>query len=415
MEILQLQDYNISTKKAGYRGPTTYMEQEVAPWNHPTSVANIILNWLKHTYMFGVQILAPPGHGKTKLATVIAHHVHQLDPNFEITWAGAYEFTHQEGFFKGLAKKPQFIIFDDITGALKQMSGKEVEANFEALTKVRWYLDPAQGKIPVVIVTTSHYSKNMEKQIRAQLGMTIFCGFGIEEKSNIDTFADKNGRAYSVLDGYGKLYDQMFNEHEFYLRMPSGKKNKYLTDKPFRCACMLAYSNAQYILFSDQDVCEKCSKKDYKKFIEPELILDKIKTFLTNQRSDRGWEEALKQALIKRGYSRIMDKNGAAVLDFIEHDLLSEYTTDYEKLVDLFWSKHKHKAPPKKVYHRRKRAEQIKQELEKVAVRVPLEATVMDTSDFDPKDPFNEEHNDLDKEFDLEPETDDFSSNQINN
>jgi len=405
MEITQLQDHKVETALArggGYRGTTTYMGEEVAAWNHPTSVANIILNWLKHTYMFGVQILAPPGHGKTKLATVIAHHIHELDPNFEVTWAEAYEFTHQEAFFKSLPKKPQVIIFDDITGALKQMSGKEIEGNFEALTKVRWYLDPVEGKIPVVIITTSHYSKNMEKQIRAQLGMTIFCGFGIEEKSNIDTFADKGGRAYATLDGYGKLYDQMFNEHQFYLKMPSGKKNTYITDKPFRCACMLAYSNAQYILFSDKDCCEKCVKKEYKKYIPPEIIFEKIKGFLLTQRSDKAWDEALKFALIKRGFTRILSKDAGAILDFIEQDLLTIYTTDYDKLVDHYWIKHKHKQPPKSVYHRRKRSEETRKELEAIAIKIPITKNDTPDKDIDPTDPFGENFDDDFEEFNVD-------------
>lgn len=395
----QLQVFKGSNFKTGYRGPTTYMGNEVAPWNHPTSIANIALNTVKHTYMFGIQILAPPGHGKSTLAAVVSHHVHQEDPNYDVLWAGGYEFTHQEEFFKGLAKRPHVIIFDDITGVLKQMSGKEVEANFEALTKVRWYLDPATGKIPVIIITTSHYSKNLEKQIRAQLGMTIFCGFGIEEQSNIDTFTKKGSRAYSTLEQYGRISDVMFNQHEFILPLASGKKITYKTDNPFRCACRLSYSDAQMILFSDKDMCEKCSKHQYKKYLDPHLVFEKIKTFIPTLRYSIQWSEALKHALVKRGVISILDPNAAAIMDFIEHDLLTTYTTDLDKLAEIYWIEFKKKKMPKKVYHRKKQASQVMADLEKHAVRIPIEETKLEPVHIDPNDPFSERTNELDKEF----------------
>lgn len=392
----QLQEFKGTGQKLGYRGPTTYMGREIAPWNHPTSIANIVLNTVKHTFMFGIQILAPPGHGKSTLASVVAHHIHLESPDYDVIWAGAYEFTHQEEFFKGLSKKPHVIVFDDITGALKQMSGKEIEANFEALTKVRWYLDPATGKIPVVIITTSHYSKNLEKQIRTQLGMTIFCGFGIEEQSNIDTFTKKGSRAFQTLESYGRISDSMFKDHEFTLPLPSGRKIKYPTDDPFRCACRLSYSDAQMVLFSDKDMCEQCSKTQYKKVLDPHVVFEKIKNFIPTLQSNRAWDEALGHALVKRGVSKILEPKAAAILDFIEHDLLTNFTTDLDKLAEIYWTEYKKKAMPKKVYHRRKRSNQVLSELEGMAVKVPIEPT---KTEINPTDPFNEKENDLDSEF----------------
>lgn len=393
----QLQVYKGNVHKGGYRGPTTYMGKEVAPWNHPTSIANIVLNTVKHTFMFGIQILAPPGHGKSTLASVVAHHIHEESPDYDVIWAGAYEFTHQEEFFKGLSKKPHVIIFDDITGALKQMSGKEIEANFEALTKVRWYLDPATGKIPVVIITTSHYSKNLEKQIRTQLGMTIFCGFGIEEQSNIDTFTKKGSRAFSTLESYGRISDSMFKDHEFALPLPSGKKIPYKTDDPFRCACRLSYSDAQMVLFSDKDMCEKCSKQQYKKYVDPHVLFEKIRTFFPTERTNRPWVEAISHFLVKHNVSKILNPKAASILDWLEQDFITTYATNLEELNNIFWAEYKKKSVPKKVYHRRKRASEIGTELEKASVRVAIEETKLETSEIDPKDPFNE--NELDKEF----------------
>lgn len=404
----QLAEFRGAPKTRGYKGPTTYMDHEIFPWNHPTSIANVALETVQHTFMFGIQILAPPGHGKSTLASVVAHHIHDQHAEYDVIWAGGYEFTHQEEFFKGLPKKPHVVIFDDITGVLKQMSGRDVEANFEALTKVRWYLDPATGKIPVIIMTTSHYSKNLEKQIRAQLGMTIFCGFGIEEQSNIDTFTKKGSRAYSTLEQYGTISDKMFIEHQFSMPLPGGKKIPFKTDNPFRCACRLSYSDAQLVVFSKDDQCEKCSKQQYKKYLDPHIVFEKIKDFLPAFHSNRPWDEALKQALVRRGVSRILEPKAAAILDFIEHDLFTTFTTDMDKLAEIYWTEHKKKKIPGKVYHRHKRSNEVLAELEPLAVRIPVGQNDTPDKEIDISDPFAEKMEEDLAEFEEEDSIEEF-------
>lgn len=357
-EVLQYKPKEIG----GYMGPTTYQGLECAPWNHPTHLANTILDWVKHTVMYGVQIIGPPGHAKSTLAEVIAHHIHLKNPDFKVVWAGAYEFTHQKQFFESLPKyMPHVVIFDDISGALGRLKESEINANFEALTTIRWILDPERGKTPVVLCPVYHYSKKLEKAFRAQFGMTIFAGFGNEERTNIDTLAMKGTTAYKALRQYSDVYQDMYNNHAFSLYLGNGKKIDYKTDDPFRCVCALSQTDAHLTLIDEKDVCDLCTKKTMEKWVEAEELFDKIKTaYGTNG------IQGLRFALLRRQHYRCITPKTAVALDYIENKLLNLYKTDMEKLVDLIYKDGKKRAP-KRLYHKRKEEDALTQEIEKIS------------------------------------------------
>lgn len=382
---ISIQELSDAKKKTSgkYEGTTTYNVQgtpyEVPPWSHPASIANDIINVLQHTKFYLMQIVAPPGHGKTTFAKVITHHIHTKHPDFKIKWAGSLEFTQQRQFFESLPKYPHIVIFDDISAALGQMSEKEVEKNFEALTTVRWILDPVEGKIPIIIMTTSHYSKKVEKSIRAQSMMTVFAAFGNEERTNIDTLAEKGSLPYKTLKNYGYLYTKMLREHKFHLPLPSGIYLEYQTDKPFRVACSISKLDAKLTLYSDKDECDICSKKKLKKQIPPKELYDRvIKAY------GRYGEQVLRHALFKRGYRLAIHPEAAIASAFIE-DLLSKYTTDYESLWKLFYTE-KHQKVPDRLYRKRKQESEIMGELDKVSVELPAEPQIKTEEGLDDED-----------------------------
>src|SRR3972149_3853011 len=117
LKLEQVTLYKPQHEKHRSSSIVNYYGVDIEPWNHPASIANRILNYIQHTYNFGCQFIAPMGHGKTTA---------------------------------------MIIIVDDITGALKQMTDKEIEANFETLTKIRWIIDPATGKTPTIIFVAYH-------------------------------------------------------------------------------------------------------------------------------------------------------------------------------------------------------------------------------------------------------------------
>lgn len=334
-----------------------YHGVQIEPWNHPASIANRILNYIQHTYNFGCQFIAPMGHGKTTAMTIIAHHIHLKDPRFKIIWAEASDFQHLKRFLATLPKEPMIIIFDDITGALKQMTDKEIEANFETLTKIRWIIDPATGKTPTIIFVAYHYSKNLEKEFRAVLGMSMFLAFGPEEHTNIDTIMPAKTPGRSTVEYFSSISDKMFTRHEFSLMHSNGQIITYKTDFPCRASCAVIGKEAQIILASEKDQCVMCTKRKYRKYADPEqIVLESINAY-----GPYG-KKALKMACAKRGYLAYPPKLNNAI-SFVEDNLLTRYDVRFEELVE----KLKDPKTSEKAYRKRKNENIALENLEKTA------------------------------------------------
>lgn len=306
------------------------------------------------------------GQGKTTAATVVAHHIHMKRPEFLVTWGDDQDFMDLKGFFSRQPKQPSVFIFDDITGALKQMGEKELQANFNILTKVRWEMDPAKGKIPTVILTTSHYSKNMEKEFRAVLGMSCFCDFGNEERTNIDTIAPKQTLARYCVEKFSKIADTMFSDHEFYLRTPYGTKLRYETDNPLRPFVAVTGQRGYITVFSEDDTCNLCAKKKKAKYVEPAKLIEIIR----NAYGASGFK-ALKLAMWRRGYYLALGRDVAPASDFIESKVLPNITTDFPKLLEEIYKTSKKKMPQRMYRHRNLEKETL-QDLNDNSIEIEL-------------------------------------------
>lgn len=364
----QIADYRYKPIEAAYSGPTQYMGLELPPWSHPTALVNEILSKIKHSIVVGMQFNGPMGEGKTSAATVIAHHIHTLRPEFNIIWAGVNEFKNMTKFLEELPKyQPVLIIFDDVTSALKSMSDKDIHRNFNALTRIRHIIDPAKGKTPIIVFTIGHYSKNLEKEYRNILTFNSFLAWTNEEHSNIETIAPKNTQArYEVLK-YGRMYAKMYSSEKFFLRLGNGKRIEYELDNPLRPFCCVHGTEAKIIVFDEKDCCQLCSKKAKRKVVDALEVYNRIK-----KAHGPSGVQALRLCLWRRGYYRALPRKVATASEFIEERLLSEVTTDFEDLLNLTWTQNR-KAPPKQLYHHKKDEDQLMSELHEIAVEHDIE------------------------------------------
>ena len=326
-----------------------YFGINISPFNHPAAIANHILNVVQHKKVFGLQATGAMGEGKNSFITAVIHHIHTKDIRYKIIWAGAYEFQHIESFLESLPKyQPVIIAFDDISGALKEISEKDLNHNFQALTKIRWIIDPEKGQTPCIIFTMGHYSRTTEKSWRAVLGLVALMSFNSEEQTNIDLLAPKNTFARLELLRFKKIADSMFSNHEFYLRIGTGEKILCKTDDPLRACCVLAGTNGYTIAYSDKDCCAVCSKKRTAKFVEASKIYDIIYNAL-----GRAGIQALKLAMHKRGKYLALGKDLAPALDFVESKVFPVFTTNLDELVDEIYRRSNRKIP-KRMWHDRK-------------------------------------------------------------
>lgn len=353
-------------KPKGHTDTVDYFGVHISPFNHPSAIANHILNVVQHKKVFGLQATGAMGEGKNSFVTSIIHHIHvNAKIPYRIIWAGAYEFQHMDQFLESLPKyTPLIIAFDDISGALKEISEKDLNHNFQALTKIRWILDPEKGETPCILFTMGHYSRTTEKSWRAVLGLVALMSFSSEEQTNIDLLAPKNTFARLELLRFKKIADSMFSHHEFYLRIGTGEKILCKTDEPLRACCVLAGTNGYTIAYSNQDFCGVCSKKKTTKFIKPSEFYDKI----VNAYGPSGLQ-ALKLSLHKRGKYLAIGKQVAPAIDFLESKVFPQFSTNLDELVKEIYRRSNRKIPIK-IYHSRKLEDQTMKDLYDASINV---------------------------------------------
>ncbi len=352
-------------KQTGFPLTTKYnvdgKEYDIPLWSSPGAVANRILKTIEHTKYIGIQIIAPAGHGKTTLAKVLAHRIHTKDERFQIILAGATEFKRLKYFIRSIPKLPTVVIFDDLSGAFSGMNEEEIDENFEAMTKVRWTLDPAKGDIPFIPILTYHYSKSVEKKFRAQNSISLFCAFTNEEKTNLDHIAPKKTLGRRVMMLFDKMYSQMFTTDKFTVRLQSGKIMVYETSKPFRPCAMVANNMGSIILYSHKDICPKCDVNIKRKRLPPMEIVERVR----NTYGMFGLQQ-LRQACADRGVANAINPKAYLARRYIEEKILDVYDVECEELVAAVYKNMKYQRP-KKMYRKRKQEKEDLDYLENVA------------------------------------------------
>lgn len=349
------QDYEDEQSKGKWKGPIQYKGQSISILHSPKRFAKTLLSFITSTFYVGAAFIGPPGHGKNTLLTTILHIIHTYKPdkddefkvpNFNIVWAGAWEFQHQDEFYASLPKRPVIIIYDDISGAINQMPEAQANKCFEALTRIRWILDPLRGHIPAMVFCLFHYSKIIPKDFRSQLQYKVYLSMGDEEQTNVKQHFDKKSRAYKKLMQYARVYQNQMEHKRFTLRISANQRVTYKTDKPFRCACAVTLSWTNFLLFPE-DSCPQCAKTKPVKIVEPIDIIDVIK-----KQYPSSWAQALKAELYDHGFTEAVspDLHNCRILI---RKVFAEMQTDKEELINQLYKISK-KPRPARTYVKRK-------------------------------------------------------------
>lgn len=378
--VQQLLQYKYKKVETGYGGTAKYTigEQvyDVPPWNHPAHLIKKVLNRVYYKHFWGIMIIGSMGDGKTSAAQCIVHHLHMaakkfhvgddhVNWNFSVVWAGTHEFLNQKKFYAGLPKVPTIVVFDDVSGALDQVSGSELAANFNALTTIRHVLDPNKGEIPCIVIVNFHYSKDLEKKIRSQLNMTLYTGVSMEETDNINRVSKHHSSSYKTLKHFRSIATTMFDKHKFYLNTGSGRAIEFPLQKPFRPLAAISDDWSGIILYSNKAICDTCvqEKKKVRKILPVKELYDLIQNGVYRHAGIK----ALQHIAINRGYTGAANDYLVHAIDHLERDFLPTYDFDWNEMVDEIRKRHNWKEKSKS--RRVKKEIEFNEKVDEIAVR----------------------------------------------
>ena len=342
---------------------------KVPPWAHPNTIATRVLNEIQHTHYYGLQVIAPPGNGKTTVAKIISSKIINkakrefgIDFDFRLeVERKTHAFENLDSYIRSLPKRPVIVVFDDLSGVFGQLSDEQIDKNFETLTQVRWILDPVNGKIPFIPILTYHYSKVVEKKFRSQNGMSIFCRFGNEERTNLDTIAPKRTQARRAAKNFMEILKTMYVKHHFNLMFPDGKMQRYDTDLPFRACLMISDDVGNVIVSSKYDIIDQCNyEAKRRKTNEYEAVLQLKKSY------GLYGIQALRIALHNRGIDGAVNPMLQNAMRFVESKFLPAYDYDYNKLLEGVYKLHK-MGRPKKANRKLKLEKEVMKVLDSMA------------------------------------------------
>ena len=378
--VQQLLEYQYKKPDIGYNRTTKYIigEQsyDVPRWNHPRYLVWKVLNRVYYKHFWGIMIIGSMGDGKTSAAQCIVHEIHsaaktfhvgdhQVSWNFNVVWAGTHEFLNQKKFYAALPKVPTIVVFDDVSGALDQVSGSELAANFNALTTIRHILDPDKGEIPCIVIVNFHYSKDLEKKIRSQLNMTLYTGISSEETDNISRMAKHHSSSYKTLKHFRSIATTMFDKHKFYLQVSGSRGIEFPLEKPFRPLAAISDDWSDIILYSNRAACDTCiqAKKKLRKIIPVKELYDMIQKGVYRHAGIK----ALQHIAINRGYVGAGNDYLVHAIAHLERDFLPVYDFDWVEMVDEIRRRHNWKDKPKS--RRIKKESEFNQNVDEIALK----------------------------------------------
>jgi len=237
-----------------FTDPNTMQKWPIPVSMSPTPTIDRILNYLDRTGFCGILNIGMSGSGKSTWSRMLVHMLHQRR-NFQVHWFYRDDIQKLDRIIHNLTKGiDHIVILDDASFALDKLAKNDINRVAQALTYIR---HDVRGK--VIVMMNIHYSKALSRFFR-NVPFVFLTSITMEE---VHTFSDVFPHARWKFKDFAWYYQQMMfsNEFRFEVDRWTGKKMKYLTDRPFRLGLALEGNIVHFFVYL-RDSCMICDE-DY--------------------------------------------------------------------------------------------------------------------------------------------------------
>ncbi|MBT6646746.1 MAG: hypothetical protein HOB51_04420 [Thaumarchaeota archaeon] len=248
-----------------------------------------------------INLIGASSSGKSTLAEVLCHQLHERDPTFEVHHLEDKDLIDFRTTIQNLSKNNQILAFDDLSGLVAKF-GKTALAKLEAeITTIRHINQNEDRKI--VMLLSFHAQKKLSKFLRIS-NFTFYTDCQKEEIGYLEELLGKNQK--SKILQFANLRSQSRINHRFSFQLSRGNHFTYQDGKPFR---VLLYNNGistrfvvspQLSWILDGEVCQKCYPS--KKTEETKINLEKFRDDFSKKFGKGIAKRAIELKLLRQGF-----------------------------------------------------------------------------------------------------------------
>ena len=248
-----------------------------------------------------INLIGASSSGKTTLAEVICHQLHERDSTFEVHYLKDSDLINFKETIQNLSKNNQILAFDDLSGLVSKFGKTALEKLEAEITTIR-HIDQNEDR-KIIMLLNFHAQKKLSKFLRIS-NFTFYTDCQNEEIGYLEELLGK-GQKSKILQ-FAKLRSQSRMYHKFSFQLSRGNSFTYKDGDPFR---VLLYNNGistrfvvspQLSWILDGGMCQKCHPSE--KTIEAKVNLENFRDDFSKKFGKGIAKRAIELKLLRQGF-----------------------------------------------------------------------------------------------------------------
>ena len=270
---LQVEQEEVKADFGGIKQTLYTVEQPYGKWPIPVNMSpnptvDRMLTYLDRTGFCGCLFIGMSGTGKTTMAKMFLHKIHEKKPQMVIHHYSRDDIQQMSKHIENLQQGLDHCLFyDDASFSLEKLRKDEINAIAQNLTYIR---HQTKGKVLVFLII--HYSKAISRFFR-NVPFAFLTSISQEE---VLSFQDvwPHGR-YKFRDYAWYVQQMMFYSYwKFEVDRYEQKYIRYDTDRPFRLSLALEGNSIHYLVYHKLacSICDPDNKS--KNIVNSQQLVD---------------------------------------------------------------------------------------------------------------------------------------------
>ena len=291
-------------KRKSKSGKPVIIEWKKTPFLRSQSINAAVNDIYESSRSMGfikINLIGARSSGKTTLAEVLCHSLHELDPSFEVHFLQDSDLISFKETIQNLSKNNQILAFDDLSGLVSKFGKTALEKLEAEITTIR-HIDQNEDR-KIIMLLNFHAQKKLSKFLRIS-NFTFYTDCQNEEINYLEELLGKAQKP-KILQ-FAKLRSQSRMYHKFSFQLSRGNHFTYKDGDPFR---ILLYNNGistrfvvspQLSWILDGKICQKC--KPSEKTQETKVNLQNFKEDFSKKFGKGIAKRAIELKLLRQGF-----------------------------------------------------------------------------------------------------------------